>query len=268
MKILLAEDSRTSQQLAVFLLEDAGHSVEVANNGLEAVELSVGESFDLILMDVQMPELDGFEATAQIRQRDQAADTRTLIIAMTAQDNPGDRERCLDADMDDYVSKPLNVDELSAALARHSSKTVSKAKACPSVESQSPATPPTESLIDWNAALKSVNGHQAILDSMIAAVLDEAPKLLDQLRQAIDTSDSDVIHRASHTIKGAFRSFQPTQLISVAGQIESLASSAPSEQILPLYRQLEEQLDLVLAEIRQSASTDGPPPLDGRGEHH
>jgi two-component system, sensor histidine kinase and response regulator len=118
MKILLAEDSRTSQQLAMMILEDEGHSVEVADDGLVAVEMFAKSSFDLILMDVHMPEMDGFEATTRIREREQSTNSRTLIIAMTADESPGDRDRCLASGMDGYISKPLDMSELTEALAR------------------------------------------------------------------------------------------------------------------------------------------------------
>lgn len=267
MKILLAEDSRTSQQLATFLLEDEGHSVEVASNGLEAVEVSAITPFDLILMDVQMPELDGLQATAQIRRREESAGTRTLIIAMTAQEEPGDREACLRAGMDDYVSKPLNIVELSAALDRNQSETARNVTTSTPGDPEAPADDSGESLIDWDAALAAVSGHQAILDSIIEAALEEMPELLSQLHQSIEASDAAVIHRSAHTIKGAMRSFQPVRLIDIASQIESLAASSSAQRLLPLYKELEEQVDSVLAELRQSRAISTSSPINARDDN-
>jgi CheY-like chemotaxis protein len=119
LRILLAEDSLVNQKLAVALLEKQGHWVTVVNNGSEAVDVSAREEFDLILMDVQMPIMDGFEACRSIRKRESATGSHIPIIAMTAHALKGDRQRCLDAGMDGYVSKPIRVQELYTAIATH-----------------------------------------------------------------------------------------------------------------------------------------------------
>jgi CheY-like chemotaxis protein len=116
LRVLLAEDNAVNQKLAVRLLEKKGHSVFVAGDGLQAVEAHARETFDLILMDVQMPEMGGYEATAQIRQREHATGERVPIIALTAHALTGDRERCLEAGMDDYLTKPIEPAKLYAAL--------------------------------------------------------------------------------------------------------------------------------------------------------
>ena len=116
LRVLLAEDSLVNQRLAVGLLEKHGHSVTVANNGKEAVEWFAQESFDVILMDVEMPEMDGFEATAVIRVKERHSGGRVPIIAMTAHAMKGDRERCLEAGMDGYVSKPIRVQQVLETL--------------------------------------------------------------------------------------------------------------------------------------------------------
>lgn len=249
MKILLAEDSRTSQQLGVLILEDEGHSVEVANNGLEAVEKSAIDSFDLILMDVEMPELDGLQATAQIRQREQSCQSgsdRKRIIAMTAQDGADDRQRCLEAGMDDFVSKPLCPDELLAALTR-----VGQA----STQQPAPSEPETVSssdlLVDWDAALRSVGSDQSILDTVVEAALEELPRLMKQLNQAIESSSFEVIKRSAHTINGALRIFSPRQAIEIAGQIERHAASGSLEKITPLVPQLKVLLEEVSQELQR-----------------
>jgi CheY-like chemotaxis protein len=114
----LAEDNPVNQRLAVRILERRGHAVTVASNGAEAVTALAQEPFDLVLMDVQMPVMDGLEATVTIRQREQATGTHLPIIALTAHAMQGDRERCLEAGMDDYVSKPIQSDILFKAIER------------------------------------------------------------------------------------------------------------------------------------------------------
>jgi CheY-like chemotaxis protein len=118
LNILLAEDNVVNQRVAARILEKRGHVVQVVNNGREVIEALGCERFDLVLMDVQMPEMDGFEATAAIRQREQDTGKHIPIIAMTAHAMKGDRERCLEAGMDDYVSKPVDPKSLLAVLQR------------------------------------------------------------------------------------------------------------------------------------------------------
>jgi CheY-like chemotaxis protein len=126
LKILLAEDNRVNQVLAVRLLEKRGHEVTVAKNGVEALEALNQREFDLVLMDVQMPEMDGFEATAAIRKRERKTGKHITIIAMTAHAMAGDRERCLQAGMDDYLTKPIRPELLVDALKRCSLLTVTE----------------------------------------------------------------------------------------------------------------------------------------------
>jgi len=116
LQILLAEDNAVNQRLAVRLLEKRGHRVTLASNGLEAVHALEKERFDLVLMDLQMPEMDGFEATAALRKKEKSTGTHQRVIALTAHAMKGDRERCLEGGMDGYLSKPIRPQELDAIL--------------------------------------------------------------------------------------------------------------------------------------------------------
>jgi len=118
LRILLAEDNAVNQKFAIRLLEGAGHKVTVAHNGRQAVDLSASQEFDLVLMDIQMPEMDGLDATRAIRARESASGGQIPVIAMTANAMAGDREMCVDAGMDGYVSKPVKKDALFAEVAR------------------------------------------------------------------------------------------------------------------------------------------------------
>ena len=271
LRILLAEDSRTNQQLALALLGQQGHSVEVAINGREAVAKSAAESFDLILMDIQMPELDGYEATAQIRQREVSAGERTPIIAMTAHAMKGDREQCLQAGMDDYVAKPIRTEELFAALARVNSADESHIEATPAETSPAGATSARavtihDSLIDWEAALKVVGGDQSLLDSVIEAVLEEGPQLLEQLKEAISDENLPVVRRAAHTIKGTMRTFRAVPITVLAEQIEQLGVAESLNGVQPLYNQLSVKLNQALDELRGSLVHNTDDDADEAGE--
>lgn len=125
MQILLAEDNLVNQRLAIRLLEKQGHKVVAANNGREAVEAYSARPFDLVLMDIQMPEMDGLEATARIRERELATGTRIPIVAVTANVMQGDRERCFAVGMDGYVPKPIRTDELFRTIAEVAPRSLS-----------------------------------------------------------------------------------------------------------------------------------------------
>ncbi len=132
--ILLAEDNVVNQRLVLRLLERAGHRVSVAGSGRAALDLVKENHFDLVLMDVQMPEMDGLEATSAIRAREEGTDTRLPIVALTAHAMKGDRERCLAAGMDDYLSKPVRADQLSGVIANFYPRTVAAEALSPPLE--------------------------------------------------------------------------------------------------------------------------------------
>jgi len=140
MHILLAEDNLVNQKLAVAMLQRLGHTVVVAATGKDAVERWQHEPFDLVLMDVQMPEMDGFEATQEIRSREKSTGARVSIIAMTANTMPGDRERCLRSGMDDYLGKPISKNELQKVVAKyHPSRAAKPALPNPQAQPQTTA---------------------------------------------------------------------------------------------------------------------------------
>ncbi len=218
-KILLAEDGKANQMMAVGLLTKWGHDVTVANNGQEAVDLWRNKTFDLILMDVQMPVLDGFDATDRIREIEKQTGGHIPIVAMTARAMKGDRERCLEAGMDDYVSKPVRKVELHRAL--------TNVLGVPDpTEQQTPADiDGTDLVIDWDAALKNAGDDPNILRDVVDATLQEMPELLNQLHDAIKTDDADSAQRFAHTIKGSAISIAASKTAAVAAAIEDAAAN-------------------------------------------
>ena len=167
LRVLLAEDNLVNQKLAQGLLTRQGHTVLIANNGREAIDALQADKFDVVLMDVQMPEMDGFEATRAVRKAEQGTDQHQPIIAMTAHAMAGDRELCLEAGMDEYVSKPIRIAELVDKLAIVLNRDARQAS---DDRSRSAATP-----VDWHGALEGVQGDSELLADIIAAFLEESP---------------------------------------------------------------------------------------------
>lgn len=224
--ILLAEDSLINQKLAIGLLEKWGHKITVANDGLEAVNLSGQQTFDLILMDVQMPEMDGLEATRTIRHREQITGVHLPIVAMTAHAMKGDRERCLEAGMDDYLMKPIRAEQLFQALERIGAGTARLS------ESQllSEEASANGDHIDWDRAQTAVNSDTALLRQVVEAFLEECPQLLKTLTESITAVDWKRFQRTAHTMKSGLRLFGITPL---ADEVENLELSAKAGHVQP-----------------------------------
>jgi two-component system, sensor histidine kinase and response regulator len=238
LRVLLAEDSIVNQRLAVGLLERHGHRVSIADNGRAALALAQSNAFDVILMDVQMPELDGLEATRMIRQYERETGRRVPIIAMTAHALKGDRERCMEAGMDEYVAKPVRERQLLVAL-----RTVlgEGAPNPPEDPSQDPA-PPDPGVIDWDAALEVCSGDQHLLRDIAEAFLEEHPRRVEEIRTGIDTTDWELLHRAAHTIKGATRYFGAQGVFDRALGLEQLAAKRSLEGAEEIFLLLKQEL--------------------------
>ena len=214
--ILLAEDGLVNQQVARGLLEARGHQVEIANNGHEALAAVERGEFDLVLMDVQMPDMDGFEATDAIRQNERATGNHIPIVAMTAHALKGDRERCLNAGMDAYLTKPVRPQALYEMIESVAVPVLSENE--PLVQSA-----PTESIMDWNAALDQLGGNEDLLKELTELFFDEAAKLMPALRDAIEKPERNEVRRIAHTIKGAAAHFAAPATVAAASHLEGMA---------------------------------------------
>jgi CheY-like chemotaxis protein/HPt (histidine-containing phosphotransfer) domain-containing protein len=260
LSILLAEDSLVNQRLAVALLEKHGHRVTIANSGREALDQIEKRAFDLVLMDVQMPELDGLEATRLVRQRESPA-ARLPIIAMTAHALKGDRERCLAAGMDEYVSKPVRERQLLLAMRAVLGEEVP----APPEERLEPVAAPDLDLIDWDAALKICGGDHGLLRDIAQAFLEEEPRRLDEIQKAIDTSDWELLHRAAHTIKGSMRYFGAQAVFDRAFGLEQLAARQSVEGAEEILGLLKQELAKLVPHLINYVQGRGGPSLTARG---
>jgi len=235
LRILVAEDNPVNQAVMLRLLEKLGHVPTLAANGREALTLLQAQKFDLVFMDVQMPKLDGFAATAEIRRREQGGSGHLPIVAMTAHALKGDRERCLAAGMDGYIAKPLKFELVQQEIER----------LC--------GIPPTPPASPWTPkqALGRVDGDLELLRKITSVFLDEYPRTLEQLRTAISQSNQQVMRDAIHMLQGELAYFvlepavvelEKLRLLVHGGQLEAAALSL---------RQLQDELDRLRPQLLQ-----------------
>jgi two-component system sensor histidine kinase/response regulator len=233
LRILLAEDNAVNRELTVRILSKRGHSVEVAVNGKLALEALETHPFDVILMDVQMPEMDGFEATGAIRKREAVTGTRIPIIAMTAHAMKGDRERCLAAGMDAYISKPVQTEELlkiTEALA-------ADADPIDNIDESGHA------VMDRSLALARVDGDEALLVDLAKLFCEESPKMLAAVQAAVSAKDADRLQRAAHSLKGAVATLAAQKAFDAALRLERLGRAGDLADADKAYAALEAQIE-------------------------
>jgi PAS domain S-box-containing protein len=239
LRILLAEDSLVNQKLAVALLTAHGHDVMIVGNGREAVAAVAHEKFDVVLMDVQMPEMDGLEATAAIRGRERLHGGHVPIIAMTAHALKGDREICLEAGMDDYVPKPIRAEHLFDAI-----------EALCAARLTAVAAPRNAEVVDWPAALRSAEGNRDALQTMVDAALEEIPRLLGAIHSAVDEDDAPALRRAAHTLKASIGYFTSCDAFHEALQLESIGQEGRLRDARGVVDALDRDVEEVLESLK------------------
>jgi CheY-like chemotaxis protein/HPt (histidine-containing phosphotransfer) domain-containing protein len=234
LRILLAEDNAVNQKLAVQVLRRLGYRADVAGNGLEALDALRRQTYDLVLMDVQMPEMDGLQATERILA-EWPAGRRPRIVALTANALAEDRAECLAAGMDDYVPKPIRVDELSQALLRTRPLHAAADAAPPSAEASTPAAPiaPAPPLQLDPVALARLRelaaGDNAFIAEMIDTFLHDAPGMVEDMRKAVASGDAATLRRAAHSLKSNSRDFGAPALSAMCLELETMGKDATRE---------------------------------------
>jgi CheY-like chemotaxis protein/HPt (histidine-containing phosphotransfer) domain-containing protein len=234
LRLLLAEDNVVNQKVALRTLARLGYRADVAANGIEVLAALARQPYDVVLMDVQMPELDGIETSRRIR-RQSAPELRPRIIAMTANAMQGDRELCLSAGMDDYISKPVRVEDLIEALARCAPR-AARLKHRAAGESDT-------SVIDRNVLdelqASLGEGDPTIVVELIDMFLDDSPRLLASLHQSLSVRATDEIHRAAHTLKSSSATLGAARLAKLSQQLEQLCRGAAFDRIADQIRELD-----------------------------
>ncbi|HTC64095.1 MAG TPA: response regulator [Candidatus Saccharimonadales bacterium] len=247
LNILLSEDNAVNQKLAIRLLEKAGHHVTLARTGREAVtawENSGEPGFDVLLMDIQMPEMDGMEATAEIRSREKKSGKHVPILAMTAHAMRGDRERCLENGMDGYISKPIHPVDLFAEIER-----------CLGLQKGNNPMPENsqkmQELIDRASLLERVEGDHELLGEMIQIFMEEAPALMDAMRESLRIGDMAVLERSAHSLKGAVSNLSSKATAAAALKLEHDAKENNAQSAKESLAAVEEIMKLLLPALSE-----------------
>ena len=252
LRILIAEDNQVNQTFLQRLLERMGHLVAIAANGIEAVHCYESAEFDLIFMDVQMPEMDGYTATANIRELEKEKGKHIPIIAMTAYALKGDREKCLAAGMDDYLSKPARIAEIESAIERAKGDTLpivvgeTKGRQKPSV--------PEHAYWDRAAALDRLGGDESLLNELIDLFFNDYPALAAKLAEALARGDIASLREPAHTLKGSLRYLGLPTTAGLAQQIENASEAEDDTAIVPLLDRLMAEVDMLRPMMRPAVA--------------
>ncbi len=244
MSILLAEDNPVNQRVGLHLLNQMGYRADIASDGAEAIDALRNRAYDIILMDVQMPQLDGLEATRRIRE--EWRDNGPRIIAMTANAMRDDREKCLAAGMDDYIAKPVNFQQLQAVLERHGTERRIEAK--PSLD---------ENVLDELRGLQEPGGPD-IFSELIQLYLDDLPERIDGLRAAVETRDSAALRKEAHRLKGSSQQMGAARLSALCLELENLGRNERVELAMTYFMAAEREASHVrvtLTRQRKGIST-------------
>ena len=238
LKVLLAEDNVVNQQVAVGLLAKRGHQVTVTGNGRQALEAIERDTFDVVLMDLQMPEMGGFEATAAIRFRERQTGSHLRIIAMTAHAMSGDRERCLVAGMDGYLPKPIDRNMLFAVVEQDG--------AAPA----GPSGAPTSDVFSAPALLERLGGDAQLLARVIGLFLEDCPARLTAIKEAVDARSAERIRNEAHALKGAAGNLSASDLADAARTLEQIGAEGRVEAAEAAWERLSAEARRVMDAIR------------------
>jgi CheY-like chemotaxis protein/HPt (histidine-containing phosphotransfer) domain-containing protein len=248
LKILVAEDTPFNQTFILRLLEKNGSHPILVENGRQALEAFNPDTFDVVLMDVQMPEMDGFEATREIRKLEAGSGSHMPIIAMTAYATEGDRERCLEAGMDDYVSKPISASKLFQAidtLVPAEPEEQAPASAGPADDGHKSAS------LNADGLIRSFENDRQLFQELVEIFLNDAPQMLNALRDSLKSADAKTFKRTAHSLKGMLRNFQAESAAETAFELEQIGDQGKLESADQIVDSLAAQLDEVSRKLKE-----------------
>ena len=252
--ILLAEDNKTNQLVACGILRKLGHTVEIAENGAEVAPLMADHSFDLVLMDIQMPVMDGMEATAVIRKSEQGTSSHMPVIAMTAHAMDGYRERCLAAGMDGFLTKPIDLGLLGQVLADIERMPVAPAPAlapAAGATGQARARPAEEPQFNPDELVDRLLGDEALAKALAGDFIDSLPGQLATLASAIENSDTRATKLAAHAIKGSAANMGCATMRDLASTVERMSDEGSLDRVSGVMREFATALETVRPMIRR-----------------
>jgi len=263
LRILIAEDNTVNQKLAVLMLQRMGYRADVAANGVEALEALQRQPYDLILMDMQMPEMDGLEATRHIR-RDWPLNQQPRVIAMTANAMQGDREACLAAGMDDYVSKPVQVSELQSAVQRWGKQVTGRRRTQTMVVNKPITRSSTQPIVPLAPTLDPVmiaslreiqlEGEPDVLSQLVGLFAEEAPDVLRAIRRAVEQTNPEGLRAAAHSLKGSSNNLGAKRLGQLCADMEKLARTGSAQVDPALLDELDREYERVCIALEQEQS--------------
>ncbi len=244
LQVLIAEDNQVNQLVATRIFQKLGHQVTVVSNGREALSAAQAGMFDLIAMDVQMPEMNGLDAASAIRSWEKSAGRHIPIMAMTAHAMKGDRERCLAAGMDGYTSKPIRIAEIERAIAQLIS---------PPKPAKGPISEGShrDDVIDYAALLAGVDGDRRVLREIVRLFLADCPQRLSEITEAIRRGDAGALGRAAHTLKGSLGNFAAHKAFAACRRLENMGRGGDLDNAREACVTLETELTLLSDELRR-----------------
>ena len=245
LRVLLAEDNPVNQEVALRLLERRGHSVIVAENGKQALTAIERHKFDLVLMDVQMPEMGGLEATQLIRENEKATGEHLPILAMTAHAMQGDRERCIAAGMDGYLAKPIDPKSFFQTVEGISQRAVQGETTAKEAVGREQGGDDRRSL-DAKALLEWFSGNRKLLRDIVKTFRDDCPRMMSRIRSALAANDANLLAEGAHALKGSVGNFGPTAALEATREMEKIARQGKLDGAWELYATLEDEIALLL----------------------
>ena len=272
LKILMAEDGLVNQRVARDLLTQRGHEVEIAKNGQLAVEMHQEAPYDLVLMDIHMPVMDGFEATAAIRSIEQRTGDHIPIIALTANAMKGDREKCLAAGMDGYLAKPIRAQDLyrvveqsgtAAGLSEAEKKqALSSSTATVNVQLEDQPAPKAvdasgeEPIIDPAVAMQHVEGNEDLIKEMVGIFFEESTDMISRIESGIESGDINVVERSAHTLKSSSAMFGAKRARTAAFKLELSGKSGDISEATELFDRLKQEIESLRRAVNDQWGTD------------
>jgi CheY-like chemotaxis protein/HPt (histidine-containing phosphotransfer) domain-containing protein len=250
LRVLLVEDTRANQEVVKKILERRGHRVEVADDGREALRRFQQQPFDVVLMDLQMPGMDGFQATEQLRALEGPRPSRVPIVAMTAHALSGDRPRCLAAGMDGYLAKPVHAREVVEAVEQYSphdgetSSVPASPRPCVSASSSaaSASSPAETAVFRPEVALERLDGSRDLLHDVVEFFFEDSPELLEEIHAGLEPGDGRRVERAAHSLKGLSANLEAPEVVEAARRLEQMAHQGDLAAAGPLIANLDQQI--------------------------